>query len=167
MPGWSHFNLLLKTIVNYLCCAYCALCQLLFVIHYLLFIYLCSLFLLSFIYFVHCSTFPSTFLFELFFFDSFVFIILCALFKREKIQFNSDPGLCSRYFNPIVPVQVHHHLCKSINIIQQTAPTLSYYRNEGTFTPEQDESSEVPGHVSDSRPGPRAGRTHQYHPERG
>ncbi len=50
--------------------------------------------LLSFIYFVHCSTFYS-FYCSILFFDSFA---RCVLFKREK--FNSDPVLCSRYFDP-------------------------------------------------------------------
>ncbi len=61
-------------------------------------------------------------------FDSFAFY--CSLFNRKK--FNSDPGLYSRYFDPVQPVvrevlykNAIYHLCKSINIIQQTAPTLS------------------------------------------
>jgi hypothetical protein len=43
-------------------------------------------------------------------FDSFAFH--CSLFMRKI--FNSDPGLYSRYFDPVVrEVPVHHHLCKS------------------------------------------------------
>ncbi len=57
-----------------------------------------------------------------------IFIVHCSLFKEKS--FNSDPGLYSRYFDPIQEpvvreVPVHHHLYKSINIIHQTAPTLS------------------------------------------
>jgi hypothetical protein len=35
--------------------------------------------------------------------------------------------LYSRYFDPAVPLykKYHYHLCKSINIIHHTAPTLS------------------------------------------
>ncbi len=119
---------LIKTLVNYLCCAYCALCQLsirylFIVVHYL---FICAHYsLLSFIYFVHCSTFHPCCCSILSFFDSFTFIILCALFKREKIQFNSDPGLCSRYFDP---VQVNLHTTSSMWVNKhhkQTAPTLS------------------------------------------
>ncbi len=53
------------------------------------------------------------------------FLAHCSLFKRKL--FNSNPGLYSRYFNHTVPLyrKYHHHLCKSINIIHQTAPTLS------------------------------------------
>jgi hypothetical protein len=79
-------------------------------------------------FFVHCSTFYSLCYSILFSFDSFAFIIHCALFKREK--FNSDPGLYSRYFDPADK----NHLCEPINIIQQTAPTLSSYRSEGPIT---------------------------------
>ncbi len=73
------------------------------------------LLIIVFIYFVHarfsftrCSTF-----------------ILRSLFKRKR--FNSDPGLYSRYFDPAVPVKpgYYHHLSESINIIHQTALTLS------------------------------------------
>jgi hypothetical protein len=71
----------------------------------------CLLFDFSFIFF---STFVS--------FDSFAF----SLFVVQKKIFNSDPGLYSRYFDPVVrEVPLHRHLCKSINIIHQTAPTLS------------------------------------------
>ncbi len=62
--------------------------------------------------FIFCSTFVS--------FDYFVrFNVHCSLFIGKI--FNSDPGLYSRYFDPLI----HHHLSKSINIIHQTAPSLS------------------------------------------
>ncbi len=72
------------------------LCQL-FVIRYL---FICACYL-SCIYFVHCST--------------IYFIVVCFIphlffvlvFKREKN--NSDPELVFRYFDPVVPVQVHLH----------------------------------------------------------
>jgi hypothetical protein len=67
--------------------------------------------------------FCSSFVQLLFSFDSFTF--LCSLFVEKR--FNSDLGLYSRYFDPAVPLYKnhHHHLRKSINIIHQTAPTLS------------------------------------------
>jgi hypothetical protein len=76
--------------------------------------------------------FHSSFFQLLFSFDSLLFIVRCS---KEKI-FNSDPGLYSRYFDPAVPLyqKYHHHLCKSINIIHQTAPSLSWYRSEWPIT---------------------------------
>jgi small-conductance mechanosensitive channel len=122
MPGRSHFNLfnkdtrdkiyivynvhvpvnhvryLLLLLIIYCCCSF-----ILFVVRFLIHLYLTFRFLLIL-------------LFSLF---------IVPLFKRKR--FNSDPGLYSRYFNPAVPVvqEYHHHLCKSIKIIHQTAPTLS------------------------------------------
>ncbi len=54
-----------------------------------------------------------------------LYTVHCLLFKKKI--FNSDPGLHSRYFDPAVPLykKYHHHRCKSINIIHQTAPSLS------------------------------------------
>jgi hypothetical protein len=88
-------------------------------IHRVVFYYCCSIFIQ--VLFVFC--FIRFFCF---------FIVHCS---REKI-FNSDPGLYSRYFDSAVPLykKYHHHLCKSINIIHQTAPTLSKYRSEGPIT---------------------------------
>jgi hypothetical protein len=75
----------------------------------------------SFSYFVHCSIFHFvSFSFE-FWFD-------CCSKKKEQFW----PWTLFRYFDPVkqkkyplylLPVQ-HHHL-ESINIIQQTPPTLS------------------------------------------
>jgi hypothetical protein len=78
--------------------------------------YCCSLFIVVVHLFCYVFDFHSFFVRLLFH---------CSLFKRKR--FNSDPGLCSRYFDPVVPAvqEYHHHLCKSINIIHQTAPTLS------------------------------------------
>jgi hypothetical protein len=103
IPGWSHFNLFNKDISDlFILCILC-LCQLSF----------CNLLCSLLIVVVHL--FRSLL-------DSHLFLIQllfhCSLFKRKR--FNSDPGLCSRYFDPAY----HHHLCKSINIIHQTS-TLS------------------------------------------
>ncbi len=76
----------------------------------------CIILLLLFNYFVVVRLsfdFCSSFVRLCFPFDSFAFH--CSLFKRNI--FNSDPGLYSRYFDPVpvvceVLVQ-HHHLCKS------------------------------------------------------
>ncbi len=94
----------IKTLVIYLYCAYCALCQFL----YSLFINCCSLLII--VVHLFCSLLDS----HLFFVQ---LLFHCSLFKRKRL--NSDPRLYSRYFDPAY----HHHLCKSINIIHQTAPT--------------------------------------------
>jgi hypothetical protein len=66
---------------------------------------------------------------SLFSFDYFVLLNFhCSLFIGKI--FNSDPGLYSRYFDPVT----HHHLSKSMNIIHQTALSLSYYRSEWPIT---------------------------------
>ncbi len=62
------------------------------VIRYLLFIYLCSLFVINL--FVHCST--IYFVVVCFHFSA----ILC-LFIVQKKKTNSDPELVFRYFDPI------------------------------------------------------------------
>ncbi len=80
--------------MSYLYCAYYACAN----SHYLLLIYLCSLFIVVIHLFCSCS----------------IFIILCSLFKRKR--FNSDPGLYSRYFDPVVHVQ-HWYLLKKFTII--------------------------------------------------
>ncbi len=111
----------IKTLVIYSYCAYYALCQLsnsLFFYRYLLFIYLCSLLIIVFHLFCSCL---SSFIF---------FLNFSSLFVVQKKKINSDPGLYSRYLDPTY----HHHLCKSINIIQKTAPTLSQYRSERPIT---------------------------------
>jgi hypothetical protein len=112
----------IKTLVIYLYCAYYALCQL----SYSLFIYFCLLLI------VVVNLFCSLLDFNLFFVFTFVSLFK---FKREKIQFwswivfqvfrscSSTHCMCST----TVPAEqeYYHHLCKSINIIHQTAPTLS------------------------------------------
>jgi hypothetical protein len=45
-------------------------------------------------------------------FDSFAFY--CSLFIFQRKRFSSDPGLYSKYFDPVVREEpVHHRLCKS------------------------------------------------------
>ncbi len=90
-------------------------CQL----HRVVFYYCCSIFIK--VLFVFCF---------IWFFC--IFIVHCS---KEKI-FNSDPGLYSSYFDSAVPLykKYRHHLCKSINIIYQTAPTLSKHRSKGPIT---------------------------------
>jgi hypothetical protein len=69
----------------------------------------CSILLLLFDYFVVVLLF---FDFVNLLFDSFAF----SLFIVQWKMFNSDPGLYSRYFDPVPVVHevlVHHHLCKS------------------------------------------------------
>jgi hypothetical protein len=117
MPGRSHFNLFNKDTRDLFMLFIVFMCQL----NHVLFTVIVR-------YFVHCSTFPFILCSTFVSFDSFAFY--CSLFNRKK--FNSDPGLYSRYFDPVQPVvrevlykNAIYHLCKSINIIQQTAPTLS------------------------------------------
>jgi hypothetical protein len=83
------------------------LCQLfVIVIHYL--------FICARLFVIHCSTIYS----PVVYFISHRFFVL--LFKREKS--NSDLELCSGIS---IPLTVHHHQYKLINIIQQTPQTLS------------------------------------------
>jgi hypothetical protein len=93
----------------YLCCALCACAS--YIVYYFIIVDLIILLLFYF----HLSFIKLLFDF-CFSFNSFVrFDFHCSLFMRKI--FNSDPGLYSRYFDP-VPV-VHevfvkqHHLCKS------------------------------------------------------
>jgi hypothetical protein len=86
------------------------MCQL----HRVVFYYCCSLLLLLFVILFVARLFRSSFVRLLFSFDSLLFIV--SLFKRKRV--NSDPGLYSRYFDPIQPLYLlykkyHHHLCKS------------------------------------------------------
>ncbi len=70
----------------------------------------CIILLLLFDFIQFCST--------------YVFIwFFCSLFVTQKKIFSSNPGLCSRHFDPLY--KNHHHLCKSINTIHQTARSLS------------------------------------------
>ncbi len=97
----------------------CILCQL-FVTHicYLLCIYSSVLFVII------CSVFYSLFDYLL----HFHWVLVLIVVRKEKEQF--WPWTLFRYFDPVVQevpvtrVQHHHHL-ESINIIQQTPPTLS------------------------------------------
>jgi hypothetical protein len=68
--------------------------------------------LLSFIYFVHCSTIYS------FVFISHQFFVLLFKRKRTILILNLFSGIS-------IPLTVHHHQYESLNIIQQTPPTLS------------------------------------------
>jgi hypothetical protein len=111
MPGRSHLNLFNKDTRDFFILCIIFMCQL--IVHYLLLlvvIYHCHSFILFVVRpsFVLCLTFVS-------------------LFIVQKKRFVSDPESCSRYFDPAVPVvqEYHHHRYKSINIIHQTAPTLS------------------------------------------
>ncbi len=61
-----------------------------------------------------------------FFIDSFAFTIRCSLFQRGAILILN----CVQVFRSRTP----HHLYESINIIQQTPPTLSQYKSEGPIT---------------------------------
>jgi hypothetical protein len=50
----------------------------------------------------------------------------------------SDPEPCSGILIPLykkypLPVDYHHHQVESINIIQQTPPSLSLYRKRSTY----------------------------------
>ncbi len=108
----------------YLYCAYYACASYLFVS---LFVICASYSLLSFIYFICCSTMYSSCCLISFLINSLLFH--CSLFKREKN--NSDPELCSGIS---IPLTVQYHQYESLNIIQQTPPTLSQYRSEGPIT---------------------------------
>jgi hypothetical protein len=96
------------------------MCQLYGVVFY----YFCSIYFIVVRFFIEfLFVFCSTFDFIQFFAFS-LFIVRCS---KEKI-FNSDPGLYSRYFDPVVcevpPLFIIIYAIK-INIIHQTAPTLS------------------------------------------
>ncbi len=83
----------IKTLVIYLFLCKVFMCQL----NHVVFYYCCSIILL---------------LFNFIQFFSIQFHCLKKWFMRKI--FNSDPGLYSRYFDPIVhEVPVHHNLCKS------------------------------------------------------
>jgi hypothetical protein len=136
---------LIKTLMIYLYCAYCACASYIFVI-ITRYLFICAL---LFIIVVHlfCSLFRLFIckLFDFIFLQFFAFIY-CSLSKREKC--NSDPELCSGILillpvqhhlyasiniiqqapvcsGILIPLPVQHHLYASINIIQQTPPTLS------------------------------------------
>ncbi len=107
----------IKTLVIYLCCAYCACASYIFVI-ITRYLFICAHYsLLSFIYFVHCSTL-YLFCGSISFSSIPLFYHSLFIVSKRKVQFWS--WTVFRYFDP---VQVQHH--ESINIIQQTPPTLS------------------------------------------
>jgi hypothetical protein len=77
---------------------------------------------------VYCSIIVVWFillLFDLFICLLLIFVRLCSF--DYFFRFNFHCSLYSRCFNPVVPrsTSYHHHLGKSINIIHQTAPSLS------------------------------------------
>ncbi len=101
------------------------MCQL----HRVVFYYSCLIILLLF-------DFHSSFVHALFDFCVPFNSFACSQFVVQRKKFNPDPGLHSRYLKPAVPLykKYHHHLYKSINIIHQTAPSLSQYRSELPIT---------------------------------
>ncbi len=124
MPGQSHFNLFNKDTHDLLMLCIEFMCQL---NHVLFIVIVC--------YFVHCLTFPLFFVWLLFSFNSFAFH--CSLFKRKK--FNSDPGLYSRYFDPIqvpvqVPVQVNVQVPVQVPVVREVLykNTITIYASQQT-----------------------------------
>ncbi len=102
MPGRSHFNLFQyrHSCLFMLCIV--LICELYRVVFIIVVQFILLLFNFSFV-------FCSTFVFIQFF---CFFIVHCSLLKEKRL--NSDPGLYSRHFNPVVrEVPVHHHLCRS------------------------------------------------------
>ncbi len=93
--------------------------------------------------------------------------ILCLFLRVESQQFG--PVMTFGMFTGL-RLHLRHHLSGGRLSATSSRPESFCWkaiRAAGTIMPEQDESTEVPGRGSDSRPGPRAGRTRQYHPERG
>jgi hypothetical protein len=122
MPGCSHFNLFNRDTRDLFILCIVLMCRLYRVVFY----YCCSISLLLFVYFVRCSTFPficcSTFVS----FDSFAFhcsLLRCSKRKDSILILDCIPDI-SILLYPLYK-NYHHHLCKSINIIHQTALTLS------------------------------------------
>jgi hypothetical protein len=81
---------LIKTLVIYLCCAYCACASYNSLSLLVIYLFVLRYSLLSFIYFVYCSTFIFCFVVRFFFIDS---LVRCSLQKEKKCHF--DPELCS------------------------------------------------------------------------
>ncbi len=110
-----------KVLVIYI--LYRCLCQLVIIRD----LFICALYLLLVIH-LFCSLFDY-----LFCFHSHRFFA-CLLFKRKRN--NSDPEPCSgiSILYPCTCSSIQHHHFESINIIQQTPPTLSQYRSEGPIT---------------------------------
>ncbi len=112
------------TVIYILCICSCQL----FVIQYL---FICAyLFIIgrSFILFI-VRLFTSLLLV---FIPHRFFVYCCSKAKRTILILNHVQvfrSRCTRWRTP-----VHHHQYESINIIQQTPPTLSLYRSEGPIT---------------------------------
>jgi hypothetical protein len=115
MPGRSHFNLFNEDTREVFMLCIMLMCQL----HRVGFIIVVRLFCLLF------DFSRSSFVRLLFHLILCFFIVIVSLFKERRLR--SDPGSYSRDFDPAVPLykNYHRHLCKSINTIHQTAPTLS------------------------------------------
>ncbi len=96
------------------------LCQLLFVI-VIYYLFICAL-----LFIIVINLFCSLIDYLLLVVVSFS-TFLCFVVQEKKN--NSDPELVFRYFDP-----AKHHQYESINIIQQTPPTLSLYRSGGPIT---------------------------------
>ncbi len=97
-----------------------------------LFIYLCSLFIInrSFILFI-------VQLFVLFSFSSILCLFVVQKRKGTILILDRVPRisiLCYLFKYPLLYLTYHHHRFESINITQQTPPTLSLYRSEGPIT---------------------------------
>ncbi len=99
------------------------LCQL-FVICYLFICAHYSLFVVH-LFVVHCST--IYFIIVYFHFLSILCFICWLKEKRTILILNLCSGIS-------IPLPANHHQYESINIIQQTPPTLSQYRSEGPIT---------------------------------
>ncbi len=118
MPGRSHFNLFNKDtrelfMLWILCFVPVINSLLLFVIYlFVLVIHYCCSFICS------LFKFSSMFLFNFILLRFFCFHYSLCIVQREKIQFNSDPGRCSRYFDP---VQVNLCTTSSMRVNNHTA----------------------------------------------
>ncbi len=95
MPGRSHFNLFNKDTHDLFMLCIVLMCQLYRVVFYhCCSIYYCCLFILFVVRSVHllfafCS-------------HSILLLFIYSLFMFKRKRFNSDPGLYSRYFDPVV-----------------------------------------------------------------
>ncbi len=126
---------LIKTLVIYLCCGYCACASYLFIIvtRYYLFV-LRIRYCRSFILF--CSLFDYLFVL-LFYFIShrFFCFIHCSLFKREK--YNSDPELCSDILilhtcsTSSIQVNKHHTADSTDFVLVEERRTFYHHRYSG------------------------------------
>ena len=104
---------LIKTLVNYLCCAYFALCQLFICYRYSLpvFIYLCSLFIIDIILFCSLFDFSSTLLFDFVLLRSFCFssfFVYCSKEKSSILILDCVPGILLLRTTSFMQVDKHH-----------------------------------------------------------